>query len=519
METITLPDLAATESLAKRIASGLQPRDVLLLYGDLGAGKTTLTRAILQALDPAITEVPSPTFTLVQTYDTPKGPVHHYDLYRIKSSDELDELGWDDALAEGITIVEWPERLGNRKPGGAKVVRLTIGSAGDVTGDRHAIIEGISIADAYKQDRSELIESFIAQSNWRGAVRVHMSGDSSIRSYDRLTLDGKTAVLMNAPLNEANIICKPGMSEENRQKLGYFAMRRLAGARIDAFVCTADWLRAHGMSAPEVYEFDEAKGLAIIEDFGDDQYWEMLEKPKAGHTAPEREMYLAATDVLIRADALPVPASFDYRGMSWPLLSFDTLAMDTEAELFLNWYVDKYRGLPVTDAMRADYRAAFHQMYKVFDTAPPALIQRDFHSPNLMWLPERDGIKRVGLLDFQDSVAGHPAYNLMFLLHDARRDVPANVQAEVKERYYAGRGFTAQQRADFDAAIDVYVALSNARLTSFPVRMKISNNLPQYMVFLPRIERYFFQSTRRQACAPLAAWFAKYLPDFLKDAA
>lgn len=512
METLALPDLAATEALGQRIAASLAPRDVVLLYGDLGAGKTTLARAILQALNPSITEVPSPTFTLVQSYDTPKGAVHHFDLYRLKSETELEELGWDEARAEGIVLVEWPERLGQHIPAGAKIVRLTLMPS---TGTRNALIEGLSMADVYKQDRHDVIANFLAHSRWHGATRVHMSGDSSIRSYDRLTLHGRTAVLMNAPLNEAYIICRPGMSEAERKSLGYFAMRRLAGARIDAFVCLAEYLREQGFSAPAVYEFDETAGLAIIEDFGDGQYWELLQQPNPA----EREMYLAATDVLVRADALTVPEVLNYRGLSWPMFLLDYMAMDTEAELFLNWYLDKHRGIAVTDAMRADYRAAFHSMYQVFNTAPRGLIQRDYHSPNLMWLPERTGAQRVGLLDFQDSVTGHPAYNLMFLLYDARRDVPPALQAEIKERYYAGRGFGAAERANFDAAIDVYMALSNARLTSFPVRMKISNNLPQYMQFLPRIERYFFQAIQRPACAPLRAWFEKYLPQFLQEAA
>lgn len=138
MEKLQINDMTATESLAKRIAATLQPRDVLLLFGDLGTGKTALTRAMLQALDPSIGEVPSPTFTLVQTYDTPKGMIYHYDLYRLKSSDELDELGWDEALSDGIAIVEWPERLGARVPKRVKKVHLTLGD----DGSRSAVMEG-----------------------------------------------------------------------------------------------------------------------------------------------------------------------------------------------------------------------------------------------------------------------------------------------------------------------------------------------------------------------------------------
>lgn len=110
-----LPDLAATDALAARIAAGLRVGDCVALKGELGAGKTTLARAILQRL--GVTEhVPSPTFTLVQAYETARGPVFHFDLYRVENALELEELGFDEALDTGIVLVEWPERAGSRLP-------------------------------------------------------------------------------------------------------------------------------------------------------------------------------------------------------------------------------------------------------------------------------------------------------------------------------------------------------------------------------------------------------------------
>jgi tRNA threonylcarbamoyl adenosine modification protein YjeE len=126
---IALDGLAATEALATRIAPLLAPRDAVALWGDLGAGKTTLARAILRAL--GVTEdVPSPTFTLVQTYETPRLTVAHFDFYRLKRARELEELGFEDALEQGAVLVEWPERAPDYLPDETLHVRLRLDDGG-----------------------------------------------------------------------------------------------------------------------------------------------------------------------------------------------------------------------------------------------------------------------------------------------------------------------------------------------------------------------------------------------------
>ena len=262
--TIDLVDEPATLSLAADVAALVRPGDLITLSGDLGAGKTTFARALIRILtnEPEL-EVPSPTFTLIQVYesavaDAPHYPIVHADLFRIKEASELAELGWDEAADGALVLVEWPERAGD----GLAVDRLEIAFRTD--GDkgasfRTAAVTGVG-AFAGRLAHQRALNDILARGGFAGATRQFMMGDASSRAYERLTRgDGTTAILMIAPPRPDGPPVRFGKS--------YSALAHLA-EDIRPFVAMAAGLRDAGFSAPAVLAHDVASGLAIIEDLG-----------------------------------------------------------------------------------------------------------------------------------------------------------------------------------------------------------------------------------------------------------
>nr|HPG89600.1 tRNA (adenosine(37)-N6)-threonylcarbamoyltransferase complex ATPase subunit type 1 TsaE [Hyphomicrobium sp.] len=195
-KNITEPQLVR---LAEHVAFALARGDVLALHGDLGAGKTTFTRALIRALSGgSILEVPSPTFTLVQTYELPRFDIAHFDLYRLTSSEELLELGLDLALRRGVAVVEWPSRAGDLLPPDPFMLSLTDGDAPDT---RTITIDGLG--DVTKRTaRLGEIHAFLTEHGWGGAdtTLTYLQGDASPRRYARLIKDsGARAILMDSP--------------------------------------------------------------------------------------------------------------------------------------------------------------------------------------------------------------------------------------------------------------------------------------------------------------------------------
>lgn len=502
-----LPKREASESdvrrLAELIALKLTRGDTIALSGDLGSGKTTFARALVRAVlaDPAA-EVPSPTFSLVQAYDAPRLALAHLDLYRITSADETAELGADEALAQGAIIVEWPERA----PGIMSVNRLESRFSEGTSEETRAVEVTAFGTWAPRLERLRAIMGFLdASPPWSGARVSYLQGDASARAYARLDAGGQRAVLMDQPRQPDGPPIRDG--------LPYSRIAHLA-EDVRPFVAVQGALRDAGLSVPEIYATDLERGLIVLEDLGDRVFGREME------TTSQAELWRAATDALVVLhgievpDVLPLPDGSVHR-----VPDQDRGALEIESELLLDWYWPAVKGGPAPDDARAEFHGIWAGIFDRLLAMPQRWILRDYHSPNLMWLPERSGVARVGILDFQDALKGPAAYDLVSLLEDARVDVPADIE-DALFVYYCAERRERDPAFDKDEFAFAYAALGaqrNTKILGIFARLAKRDGKPLYLRHIPRLWRYLERDFAHPDLSPLKAWYARHFPPESRD--
>lgn len=300
---------------------------------------------------------------------------------------------------------------------------------------------------------------FLAAHGWAGATIAPITGDASFRRYFRVADGDRRAVLMDAPPPH----------EDPRP-----------------FIDIATWLFSHGFSAPEIFATDLDHGLVLIEDFGDDRMREAID------AAPDRApaLYRAAVDLLVALHREPHP----------PLAAYDRDALEEKTRLLTEWYCPAVGIIPNLPS----YRAAWDAVLDLATPARPVTVLRDYHAENLMLTA--DG--RMGLLDFQDAMIGHPAYDLVSLLQDARRDVEPEIEAAMLDHYMQAAG----AGDDFRTAYHVLGAQRNTRIIGVFARLWKRDGKDRYARLCPRVWRYLERDLAHPALAPVAAWFNANIP-------
>lgn len=503
-------DEAGLERLAQRVAFHARAGDLILLEGDLGAGKTTFARALLHAFGhPDGAEVPSPTFTLVQIYDTPRMKVAHFDLYRLTDPSELDELGLDEALAGGIAIVEWPDRGGARlasvaDAGPALRVSLTERPALDENSDARDVALSATGSWTERLERIAKLSEFLAAAGRNVDWLSYLQGDASVRKYARLRDDrtNTTRVLMDWPQQPDGPPVRDGMP--------YSRIAQLAES-VRPFVAIARALDAVNVCVPRVEAADLDAGLLILDDLGDDVFTSLV---RAG--APQEPLWRSAVETLIALrQRRPPPAIELDDGSTVALPDYNRRALGIEVELLLDWYWPHVRGTPAPDQMRARYLDIWEGIFKRLAKQPKGWVLRDFHSPNLIRVrrssPSTAGSTtfQTGVIDFQDAQVGPVAYDLVSLLQDARVDVPPALETDLLEHYCEGVSAT---EPDFDAAEFrfAYAALGaqrNAKILGIFARLAKRDGKRQYLVHMPRVRRYFLRDIAAPGLEDLQIWW------------
>ena len=468
---ITIPDESAMADLGAAMARVIRAGDRIGLAGDLGAGKTTLTRALLKSLadDPAL-EVSSPTFTLVHFYDLVV-PVRHVDLYRVDDDAAEEELGLGEP--DAAEIIEWP-----RTPLPI-TVRIDFGATENA---RIVTVEGPDVwVDALS--RARVIHRFVASAGFGKATRTPVKSDASTRRYERLTRPGESAILMDAP------VFTPAPDS-------YALSARLADGNLDAFLAVGAYLCGRGLSVPKARAVDRTEGLLLLEDFGDDKI------AVDGQAVEAR--YAAAVDALVALHTSSDAAQSQETLTGPPPHTpprFDADLAAVEVALFPQW------------VLRTEPDAAFLALWREaidgLSRADDQLALRDFHSPNLLWLPDRPGVAQVGVIDYQDAMIAPAAYDVVSLAQDARVSVPREVQARLVARYLRAR-----PEVDPDTFMTAYHVLGAQRATRVLGvfrRLADRDHKPQYLPHIPRLQRALAENlTAVPQLSPLREWYVRH---------
>lgn len=326
--------------------------------------------------------------------------------------------------------------------------------------------------------RGDQITAFLSQTDWADAQTAPLAGDASNRRYLRITGAGGGAVLMDAP---------PDRGEDVRP-----------------FIAVTEWLLQHGLSAPRIFASDPVEGFLLIEDLGDDLYARHLRRTPDDETT----LYSAAIDLLAMTSNLPVPKTIGTATLA--LAPYDMAVMEREAALLTDWWLPASTSAATHPDLEAEYRGLLQDSFSDIAQARDALVQRDYHAENLLWLPNRDGHAKVGLLDYQDALAGHAAYDLVSLLEDARRDTSPELQQAMLARYLAARPDLDATQFRQDYAL--LGAQRNLKIVGIFARLWLRDGKATYLDLIPRVWAHLMHDLSHPALAALRQWVQRNVP-------
>jgi N-acetylmuramate 1-kinase len=395
----------------------------------------------------------------------------------------------------GLVLAKWTDAIPSGLP--ASRLEARIDGCGP---PRRVALQGFGAWEK-KLARFQEAEAFLAEHGWRGAACIGVRGDASARQFARLRRGAETAMFMDWPPQSDGPPIRDGRP--------YCEIAHLA-RRGEPFLAISDWLRRKaGLSAPAIAAFDIERGLYLVEDLGDAVFGALI----AEGAALDRLYELGVDGLLaIRASEpprdLPIPGGGAYRAPD-----YDREALEVELDLLPQWYFKLAPGAPET--LAETFFDAWRPLLDWLEGQGKDLVLRDYHSPNLLLCAEREGLASLGVIDFQDAVWGHPAYDLVSLLQDARLEVSEEAERSLFERYCerAAQADASFDRAAFAKAYAILGAQRNTKILGIFARLSMRDGKHGYLAHLPRIRSYLFRNLRHPDLKALAAWYDANLKD------
>jgi len=491
-----------TKYLAECLGPHLNSNDLVTLSGELGTGKTTFARSLIRFLAsrPELT-ITSPTYLLLQEYEGVSVKLIHADLYRLTNPNELIEIGFEEISENAISIIEWPERYPKLNEAATVAIKFNLFNTNNnfyrtisITADNNILL---SILAQYH------IQTFLNDCGWVDASRTLIAGDASGRRYERLITEIDSAVLMIAPATNPESVLRDNRTYKDIAKLS---------VSLDTFIAVSNALIGLGFSAPKILGFDIENGLILTEDLGSDHIYDsagpIIERYQ------EAVRFLAALHRVIPSQSIPI-----HNGRHYQIPKYDTEALLIEVELFIDWYIPNLTDHYISNEARTNFLAIWKSLIEPIQNEQHVWTLRDFHSPNILWLNQRSGIKRVGLIDIQDTVWGHPAYDVASLLQDARVPISNDLELELFEIYVRAKvaddpNFDTKA---FSKSYAIYALQRITKILGIFVRLKLRDNKPEYYNLIPQLIRYLRRNISHPALFQYREWLNMNCPSLLDD--
>lgn len=325
---------------------------------------------------------------------------------------------------------------------------------------------------------------FLKQSGWSGVSETPVGEDWSQRKFFRIEKSGRTAIVMHA------------LPDDDP--------RATPGHKLRDFVSISGYLKKIGLSAPQVYAQDLQHGLLLVEDFGGQDFISLISQGEGR----ERDLYLLATRTLVH-----LYNKTEYIAIDLP--DYYAGHVHKGRQRVVDWYMPAVLGRPNPDGMVEDYLDVWKRIEKTLPRVKRRMLHGDFHPANLMWLPERQGIQQVGLIDFQGAMMGPAPYDLVNLLDDARRDVPEVIRAECRELF--AQGLDKEDRESFAAWYPALATQFHCRVIGQALRLAIRDKKERLLAIIPVLRRHLARDLANPSLKPLKDWFSGQGIDFAEN--